>query len=313
VASTSCVETPLPTGRWAYRIRAVRSAWVGPLGGQGPTVAVDATAPTVAAVLQKTAGGATGAIRQGGTYRIYANVVDPGDPATGVATATANVAGLTTGSTAVALASGSFTVGSVTYNRRSAPLTATNPQPAGTRSFTVSATDAAGNATGALSFPVVVDNTAPAGADIQALNGGTTPGRAEAGDLVRFTYTEPLDPDSVLGGWGGEATTVTVRITDNNGGDRIQVRDISGSPLPLGTAFLTQTGYVTTTRDFTGSTMQLIGSVVVLTLGTPSGATGTVASPTNATWTPSSSAYDPAGNATSTTGVTESGAGDVQF
>ena len=317
VAATSCVETLLPTGRWAYRLEAVRGAWIGPMGAQGNTVAVDATAPTSsAAVLQKTTGGATGAIRQGGTYRVYATVADSGDPATGVASVTANVSALTTGSTAVALTAGSFTVGGVVYGYQSAQLTATNPQAAGTKTWTVTATDGAGNAATSSAFPVTVDNTKPAGADVQALNGGAIPGRAETGDLVQLTYTEAIDPHSVLAGWTGAATTVTVRLTNNGGagGDRIQIWNAANSAqLPLGTVFLTDTGYVTTSRNFTGSTMQLVGSVVVVTLGTPSGATLTVATPTNATWAPSATVFDPAGNTATTTSVTETGAADVQF
>lgn len=317
VAATSCVETLLPTGRWAYRLEAVRGAWIGPMGAQGNTVAVDATAPTSsAAVLQKTTGGATGAIRQGGTYRVYATVADTGDPATGVASVTANVSALTTGSTAVALTAGSFTVGGVVYGYQSAQLTATNPQAAGTKTWTVTATDGAGNAATSSAFPVTVDNTKPAGADVQALNGGAIPGRAETGDLVQLTYTEAIDPHSVLAGWTGAATTVTVRLTNNGGagGDRIQIWNAANSTqLPLGTVSLTNTGYVTTSRNFTGSTMQLVGSVVVVTLGTPSGATLTVATPTNATWAPSATVFDPAGNTATTTSVTETGAADVQF
>lgn len=317
VAATSCVETLLPTGRWAYRLEAVRGAWIGPMGAQGNTVAVDATAPTSsAAVLQKTTGGATGAIRQGGTYRVYATVADTGDPATGVASVTANVSALTTGSTAVALTAGSFTVGGVVYGYQSAQLTATNPQAAGTKTWTVTATDGAGNAATSSAFPVTVDNTKPAGADVQALNGGAIPGRAETGDLVQLTYTEAIDPHSVLAGWTGAATTVTVRLTNNGGagGDRIQIWNAANSAqLPLGTVSLTNTGYVTTSRNFTGSTMQLVGSVVVVTLGTPSGATLTVATPTNATWAPSATVFDPAGNTATTTSVTETGAADVQF
>jgi hypothetical protein len=180
----------------------------------------------------------------------------------------------------------------------------------------VTATDGAGNAATSSAFPVTVDNTKPAGADVQALNGGAIPGRAETGDLVQLTYTEAIDPHSVLAGWTGAATTVTVRLTNNGGagGDRIQIWNAANSTqLPLGTVSLTNTGYVTTSRNFTGSTMQLVGSVVVVTLGTPSGATLTVATPTNATWAPSATVFDPAGNTATTTSVTETGAADVQF
>ena len=279
VAATSCVETLLPTGRWAYRLEAVRGAWIGPMGAQGNTVAVDATAPTSsAAVLQKTTGGATGAIRQGGTYRVYATVTDTGDPATGVASVTANVSALTTGSTAVALTAGSFTVGGVVYGYQSAQLTATNPQAAGTKTWTVTATDGAGNAATSSAFPVTVDNTAPAGADIQALNGGATPGKAETGD-TRAVHLQRGDRPAVGAG------RVVRCGDDGDAAPHQQLAVVTASrcatpptrtTLPLGTVFLTNTGYVTTTRDFTGSTMQLIGSVVVVTLGTPSGATGTV-------------------------------------
>lgn len=84
VAGLSCVESGLPTGRWAYRIQAVRGGWTGPAGPDSTTVLVDATAPTVVrSVLVKSNGGLTGAIRQGGGYYVYAAVVDRGIPPRG--------------------------------------------------------------------------------------------------------------------------------------------------------------------------------------------------------------------------------------
>ena len=69
--------------------------------------------------------GSTGFVKQGQSYFVYANVSDTGNPASGVSTVTANVCNVTsTSCSAVALASGSFTVNSVSYNYRSAALTA---------------------------------------------------------------------------------------------------------------------------------------------------------------------------------------------
>lgn len=312
VTATSCAEAGLPTGRWAYRLEAVRGAWVGPPGPLGPTVAVDATPPTIAAaVLQKSSGGATGAIRQGGTYRLYAAVADLAAVTSGVSSVRANASALTAGASNVALSSGSWTIGGTSYGYRSAQLTAANPLAAGTRAFTVTAVDGDGNGVTSPPVPVVVDNVGPSGVDVQVTNGGPTPGRAETGDVIRLTFSEPIDPDAVLAGWTGEGSSVTVRLTNNGGGDRIQVRQ--GGTLPLGTVFLGHTGYVTGTRNFTGSIMTLVGSTVEIVLGAPSGATGTVTTPTTASWTPSGSAYDPAGNAASTSSVAETGGADVQF
>ena len=59
------------------------------------------------------------------------------------------------------------------------------------------AADNAANTGTQSGFPVTVDNTAPAGSDVQTANGGSTPGRPEQGDIVTFTFTEQIDPASV--------------------------------------------------------------------------------------------------------------------
>ena len=87
--------------------------------------AADWVAPSVSStVIAKTAGGTPGFIRQGGTYFVYANVTDTGNPASGVSTVKANIGTITTGQTSVTLNAGSFSVGGVTYNRRTSSVTA---------------------------------------------------------------------------------------------------------------------------------------------------------------------------------------------
>src|SRR5437667_12786128 len=67
---------------------------------------------TSSSVVGKTAGGTVGFIKQGGTYYVYANVTDGGNPPSGVQTVTAKVRSLTTVSTSVAMLSCSYTAGS---------------------------------------------------------------------------------------------------------------------------------------------------------------------------------------------------------
>ncbi|MBI3649321.1 MAG: hypothetical protein HY240_11335 [Actinobacteria bacterium] len=287
--------------------------------GNTLSAAADLTSPTVSrSVIMRTTGSVPGAIKQGGLYYVFAQVTDSGNPASGVASVTADLTAVTTGAGSVALSAGSFTAGSLSYNYRSAAQTANNPLAAGAKTYSITAADAAtpANSTTSGGWTVTVDNTAPTGVDIQTADAGATVGKAETGDTITWTFSEQIDPVSILAGWTGAATTVTVRIT-NSGcapNDSLTVLDSAGTTtLPLGTPCLGGVNYVTATRTFTSSTMVQTGSSITVTLGTPSGAVGTQATSTTMTWTPSSSALDPAGNACSTAAVTESGASDVEF
>ena len=245
-SGTSTFSVTIPTGitAGAHTVYAVGSA--GSQSSAGITVNPnDTVAPTVsAATIAKTAGGVDGYVKQGGTYYVYAQVTDTGSPATGVSTVRANVSAVTTGATNVTLTAGSYTADGVSYNYRSASQTASNPLSATSKAFTITATDVGGNSGTTSGFSVTVDNTVPTGTNIQTTNvsGGTT-GRAETGDTITFTFSEAMEPNSILAGWTGAATPVTLRLVQNGGGDRVQIRNAADSAaLPFGTAFLNQTG-----------------------------------------------------------------------
>jgi hypothetical protein len=228
-----------------------------------------------------------------------------------VSTVTANVYNISAGQTAVALSSGSWPAGGVTYNYRSAQLTA-GALANGNRSFTVTATDAAANATLA-NGNVTVDSTAPAASGISA-SGGTA-GRPEAGDVLTLTTSEMLDPFSLLANWTGTSTTVQVRFVQNTTADRLQVWNSAGTTqLPFGTISLGRTDFTTGTLSFNGSTMSQAAGVITVTLGAPVvGTVTTVGGTGTMTWTPSATATDRAGNAMPTTVYTETGTADRDF
>lgn len=279
----------------------------------------DTVAPTVSSsVISKTVPYGPGFIRQGGTYYVYANVTDGGVIPSGVSTVTANVSNVTTGQTAVALVAGSFSIGSVSYNYQSASLTANAVLTAGSKSYTITATDVAGNSATTSSFSVTVDNTRPSGTDVQTTNGGV-PGSPEIGDTITLTFSEVIDPESVLSGWTGASTNVVLRITNGPpGGDQVTVWNAANTAqLPLGTVNLVGTGYVSQSRTFgaigTPSTMVASGNTITITLGTASGTVRTQATGNNMTWVPVVTATDRAGNTCQTTTATESGAVDLDF
>ena len=297
------------------------------------TAAPDFTAPAIAAtVVAKALGGVTGFVRSGGTYYVYANVAaDSGNPASGTATVKADASELTSGQSAAVLTAGSYSAGGVSYNYRSAELTASAGE--GVKAYSVTATDNAGNARTAPGS-ATIDNVVPAAADIQTTNvGGGTNGSAEQGDAVLFTFSEPIDPGSILAGWNGAATNVVVRMVDNGllglptGNDVLQIYNAANTAtLPMGSVDMGRGDYVagllggtiTFGASGTASTMTMSGSTVTVTLGTY-GAVGllvgrsTAAAAGTMTWAPVATPYDRAGNAMSTTAATESGAADKDF
>ena len=284
------------------------------------TSAADWTAPTTSSsVIAKTTAGSSGYIKQGATYYIYANVTDGGNPAAGVQSVTANVSSVTTGSTAVSLSSGSYSVDGVSYNYRSASVTANASLSAATYTYSITATDNGNRSATTNSWSVVVDNTAPSASDIQTTNGGSIAGRAEQNDTIIFTFSEPMDPNTILAGWTGTSTSVVVRLTDGGlGNDTVTIFNAANTTqLNLGSVSLGRTDYCSANRTFgasgTASAMVMSGSTITITLGTASAAASTASSTGTMSWTPSASAKDRADNAMSTTARSETGTADKEF
>lgn len=311
--ASASVMIPAGTSNGAHAVYAVGS------GGTQANAPITVARPEVSAsVIAKSSGGRAGRIRPGGTYRIYARVAGDGDPPAGLAALTADVSGITTGQVNVALSHGSYTAGRQSYNYRSAQLTAGGSLSEGPAPYTVKLTDAGGTVTSS-GFSVFVDDTRPTAADVQTTNvAGGTVGRAEPGDTLTLSYSEAVEPLSIVSGWDGSTTDVVVHLRNAGGRDRVEVWDATNSlHLPFGTIRLGDSDYTDATCTFgeTGvpSTMTLSGATVTVTLGTASGATTTTASTSGMDWRPSATATDEADNPATTTRVTESGAADKDF
>lgn len=283
--------------------------------GNEVRAAPDFVAPGVTAgVAAKTPGYDSGYVKQNGSAYFYANVsADTGNPASGIASVTASYLGLT-----VPLTAGSYSAGGVSYNYRSAVQTIPNASPEGAYALSVTATDNASNSS-TFNGSATVDNTAPTASDVQATNGGSVAGRPELGDTFTFTYSEPIDPESVLAGWTGAQTDVVVRINNNTpANDQLQVfNSANTTQLPLGSVNLGRTDYVNANRTFgasgTKAKMTRSGNSITVVLGTQSGAGTTAAANGTMNWAPSTTAYDRAGNANTAAAVNESGAADKEF
>jgi hypothetical protein len=190
----------------------------------------------------------------------------------------------------------------------------------------VTATDVAGNKN-TVSGTATIDNVVPTAADIQTTNkSGGTNGLAEEGDTIVYTFSEPIDPQSIRAGWTGASTPVVVRLMDNGvlgvstGNDEVIVYNAANNAqLPLGAINMGRSdyvagllgGYVSYGVATPASTMVMSGNTITITLGGYTGVLvgrGTAAAGASMVWTPVATPYDRAGNAMSTTPVTQSGA-----
>ncbi len=260
-------------------------------------------------IVAKSEGGATGYVRAGGNYRVYANVTDPGSPPSKTSSVKANLSALTSGQTAATLSSGSYTVDGVSYNYRSAQLKAGSGVSAGTKSYALTLADGATNSQ-VQNFSAIVDNGPFAGSAFATANGkGNNSGEPEQGDTVTFTYDDAPEAESLRSSWDGEAESVKVSISDSSGSETLTV-----SSTDLGSVAL-KGDYVDSgkTVSFPSSSMILSGNSVVITLSSPSSSSNVNEDSGNRApvWSPSSSVYDGAGNACSTSSVT--GASARQF
>ena len=291
--------------------------------------AADWLPPSVSTtVIAKQTGYLAGSIKQGGTYYVYANVADSGNPASGISTVRTDVSAITSGSTAVNLTSGSYSINGVSYNYRTAALTAGNPL-SGTKNYTITSTDALSYSPLQNGYSVTLDNTAPTATNISTGNAsGGNHGLAEIGDTITFTFSEQIDPQSILSGWTGASTNVVVELIDGGctlflcGADSFKIYDSAYSAtLPFGTVDLNDDGYYgcadlavvcsKTPTSFgntgTHSTMVQSGSSITITLGTQSGGSGSVndnSVVSDMTWSCTNTPYDAAGNTVSASGDT---------
>lgn len=298
--------------------------WVGP--------------PVEGSIIQKTQGYTGGFLRSGGTYRIYANVgADSGNPAAGIASVTANVSAITSGQTAVALSTsgGPWTVDGVSYAYRNASNLTAGTLSNTTYGYSVTATDAdtpSGNVVSS-NFTVTGDVTRPTPSAVESANGGSITGRMEQGDTLTLTFSEPIEPQTILGGWDGTSTNVVVRVTNGTGGgpgnnDHVQFWNATNATqLPLGRVRTGSNGYITApgtygTFGLAGSpvlsTMVLTSSTTLtVTFGTASGTYATIGNQ-NLTWrsgdAPSAVAIiDRAGNTVQVSNRSEVGTFDPNF
>jgi len=156
-SASKTAGSSLVAGSVSYTVTATDG--VGNTATPTGSVTVDNTAPTIAGqTLATTTTVVPGYLSQGRTYTAFVNASD----ANGIFSVSANVKNVTTGATAVAVpvCAAGCTAGPTAYGYKTASQTANASLTAGSKSYTITVTDQAGN-TATASPSVTVDNTAP--------------------------------------------------------------------------------------------------------------------------------------------------------
>ncbi len=217
----------------------------------GANVQVDNTAPSLTTVIAATTGTSPqGFVKQGGTYRVYANASDlPGGAgaSSGVnaSTLTANVSAVSAGQTAVALtACGACGPGSA-YAYQSAQLTADAVLSEGNKLYSVSGADNLGTSGSSSGANVQVDNTAPSLTTVIAATTGTSPqGFVKQGGTYRV-YANASDlPGGAGASSGVNASTLTANVSAVSAGQTAVALTACGACGP-GSAYAYQSAQLT--------------------------------------------------------------------
>lgn len=245
-AWTSTVDTPAGT------VQAVAD-WVGP-----PIRDVRAL---------KSEGGTPGFVRPDGQFRVCSEIApDSGNPATGFRDLSLDLAGLAANQTRTALATPPAGACAANHNDATALLRVPAAAAAGERTVTATTRDQGGNVA-VRSIPVTVDATVPNAMSFSAANGGTTAtsaGTVEGEDRLTFTFSEPIEPGSVIAGWSGEPTTITTTFSDGGGKptapnpDRLQLTITQGTTT---TALPITPGMVGLGRNYVGATFSFTSTL----------------------------------------------------
>jgi hypothetical protein len=257
-------SNPLAEGSKSYSVSA--SDIVG--NAAAPTsfaVVVDNTGPSISTVVAGTSGTSpSGFVKQGGTYRVYANVTDLPSGAgasSGVdaSTITADLANVSNASTTVALTScGTCGPGSA-YAYQSAVLTATSPLSEGNKTYSVSASDNLGSPASSSGANVQVDNTAPSVSTVLANTTTGKPGWLAQGGSYRV-YANVTDLPSGAGASSGvDAASITVDVSSITTGQTAVGLTTTGCPCTVGgTSYAYQTAALTASNPLAAGTKSFV-------------------------------------------------------
>ncbi|MDQ3740273.1 MAG: hypothetical protein M3389_04935 [Actinomycetota bacterium] len=173
--------------------------------------------------------------------------------------------------------------------------------------------DYAGNTGEALDLNRRIDNLTPSASDVQTTDVGGTPGVIQVGDSLTLTYSEAIDPTSLIAAWNGQTQpTIYARLTHHNQGDRFLFYTTAAltTAIPLAGApgVVLDADFVSSNTTLPATlTRSADGKSFTIAFTSVPGVSTTPAAAAMMRWTPAAGAKDMVGKASTTTARDESG------
>src|SRR5207344_3188854 len=205
----------------------------------GANVQVDNTGPSLQTVIAATTGtNPQGFVKQGGTYRVYANASDlpagaGNSSGVNASTLTANVSTVSAGQTAVALTACGTCGPSSAYAYQSAQLTADAVLSEGNKLYSISGADNLGTSASSSGANVQVDNTAPTVAAVIANTTTNEPGWLAQGSGYRVYANVTELPSGSGASSGVNASSITANVSNVTTGQTAVALTTSGCPCSI--------------------------------------------------------------------------------
>jgi hypothetical protein len=183
----------------------------------------------------------------------------------------------------------------------------------GTYTATASQSDAAGNVGTTAATTFTIDTTAPTAVSVTTTNvAGGTAGVLDAGDTISFTYSEAIDPASIIAGWNGSGSqSVTLNWINNANNDTFTASTAAGA-VHLATNVALNANVLKKNWTTTGTLTRTSATTFTITLDAtpPNSAIAPNPAPgANIAWTADTAAKDLAGNPVTAGTVTQTGNG----
>jgi hypothetical protein len=248
LTGTSCTETDVPDGTWQYAVRAIQGSWIGtPSGRAAVSVRTTVTPGTVTTTFP--AGG-----RKYGPNswaKTCSGFCGTATASSGSTLTTVQVSirqsggGYWNGSAFTATAEQFVTVPEGLGAWELAFPFASFPSTDADYTVHVVATDSS-NRTSESTSTFTVDAKRPEPGGVRTTNvAGGTAGTIDAGDSLTLTYSETIEPASILSRFDGSPIAVRAEITQLSGNAADVLRIFDGTTaLPIGSVSLGARGYL---------------------------------------------------------------------
>jgi hypothetical protein len=320
LTTTSCTETGVPDGTWQYAVRAVQGSWTGTPSGRAAVSVRTTVTPGTAAITFPVSGKTYGPNSWAKTCPGFCGTATASSGST-LSTVRISIrqtgGGYWNGSAFTATAEHFVTVaGSLTAWEVAFPF-ANFPSADADYTVHVVATDSS-NRTSEATSTYTVDAKRPEPGGVRTANvAGGTVGTIDAGDSLTLTYSEPIDPASILSRFDGSPIAVRAEITQQSGNsaDVLRVVD-TATALPIGSVSLGARGYLQSSPQSVNASMSYSATDGLRITFTASATRNGQSQPilrSALSWSSDDQVTDPHGNRVVVATISEPGNQHLQF